>query len=252
MFPPPPAAIAAGDFAQRVKLSGRGDEFDLLAEMINDMLDRIGRLMDGVRQVSNAIAHDLRTPITRARARLEEAATARRDRRRATRCDRARDRRPRWHRCGVPRLAADRRDRGWIATLGIHRGWPWRRCSAGWPSFMRRWLKKKTCTSVLDVPPELAGLWRPGTDPAGGREPGGQRGQVLAPGRHGRGRVPSHPAARHGDHRCRSRAWYPGSRSRRGPPSGSSVARPPAARPARGLASRWSRRSPSCMAASCG
>ena len=68
------SAIAAGDFAQRVKVSGRGDEFDQLAEVINDMLDRIGRLMDGVRQVSNAIAHDLRTPITRARARLEEAA----------------------------------------------------------------------------------------------------------------------------------------------------------------------------------
>jgi signal transduction histidine kinase len=42
--------------------------------VINDMLDRIGRLMDGVRQVSNAIAHDLRTPITRARTRLEDAA----------------------------------------------------------------------------------------------------------------------------------------------------------------------------------
>jgi hypothetical protein len=66
-------AIAGGDFAQRVKLSGRGDEFDQLAETINDMLDRIGRLMDGVRQVSNAIAHDLRTPITRARTRLEDA-----------------------------------------------------------------------------------------------------------------------------------------------------------------------------------
>jgi len=68
------AAIAAGNFAQRVKLSGRGDEFDQLAETINDMLDRIGRLMDGVREVSNAIAHDLRTPITRARTRLEDAA----------------------------------------------------------------------------------------------------------------------------------------------------------------------------------
>jgi len=68
------SAIAAGDFAQRVKLSGRGDEFDQLAETINDMLDRIARLMDGVRQVSNAIAHDLRTPITRARTRLEDAA----------------------------------------------------------------------------------------------------------------------------------------------------------------------------------
>ncbi|MFL5254058.1 MAG: ATP-binding protein [Rhodopila sp.] len=67
-------AIAAGDFARRVRLSGRGDEFDQLAEVINDMLDRIARLMDGVRQVSNAIAHDLRTPITRARTRLEDAA----------------------------------------------------------------------------------------------------------------------------------------------------------------------------------
>lgn len=66
-------AIAAGDFTQRVRLSGRGDEFDQLAEVINDMLDRIGRLMEGVRQVSNAIAHDLRTPITRARTRLEDA-----------------------------------------------------------------------------------------------------------------------------------------------------------------------------------
>jgi signal transduction histidine kinase len=66
-------AIAAGDFSRRVRLSGRGDEFDQLAETINDMLDRITRLMDGVRQVSNAIAHDLRTPITRARSRLEEA-----------------------------------------------------------------------------------------------------------------------------------------------------------------------------------
>ena len=68
------AAISAGDLSPRVRLSGRGDEFDRLAETINDMLDRIGRLMDGVRQVSNAIAHDLRTPITRARARLEHAA----------------------------------------------------------------------------------------------------------------------------------------------------------------------------------
>ena len=68
------AAISAGDLSRRVQVSGRGDEFDRLADTINTMLDRIGRLMDGVRQVSNAIAHDLRTPITRARARLEDAA----------------------------------------------------------------------------------------------------------------------------------------------------------------------------------
>lgn len=67
-------AIASGNFARRVALSGRGDEFDQLADTINDMLDRIGRLMDGVRQVSNAIAHDLRTPIARARTKLEDAA----------------------------------------------------------------------------------------------------------------------------------------------------------------------------------
>jgi signal transduction histidine kinase len=67
------AAIARGDLAQRVTVTGRGDEFDQVAEVINDMLERISRLMDGVRQVSNAIAHDLRTPITRARTRLEDA-----------------------------------------------------------------------------------------------------------------------------------------------------------------------------------
>jgi signal transduction histidine kinase len=67
------AAISAGDLTRRVRVSGRGDEFDRLAETINDMLGRIARLMDAVRQVSNAIAHDLRTPIARARARLEDA-----------------------------------------------------------------------------------------------------------------------------------------------------------------------------------
>ena len=66
-------AIAQGDLARRVPKSGVGDEFDDLAEIINDMLERISRLMDGVRQVSNSIAHDLRTPITRARTRLEDA-----------------------------------------------------------------------------------------------------------------------------------------------------------------------------------
>jgi signal transduction histidine kinase len=68
------AAIARGDLARRVRRSGRGDEFDAMAEAINNMLERIAKLMDGVRQVSNSIAHDLRTPIARARARLEDAA----------------------------------------------------------------------------------------------------------------------------------------------------------------------------------
>ncbi|PZW41039.1 hypothetical protein C8P66_12226 [Humitalea rosea] len=67
------AAIASGDLAPRVPLSGRGDEFDRMGETMNTMLDRIATLMEGVRGVSDAIAHDLRTPIARARAKLEEA-----------------------------------------------------------------------------------------------------------------------------------------------------------------------------------
>jgi signal transduction histidine kinase len=66
-------AISRGDLTKRVPKTGDGDEFDELAEIINDMLDRITKLMDGVREVSNSIAHDLRTPITRARTRLEDA-----------------------------------------------------------------------------------------------------------------------------------------------------------------------------------
>ncbi|EHH67933.1 sensor histidine kinase [Gluconobacter morbifer] len=65
------SAVAQGDLSRRIPLTG--NETDLVAETVNTMLERIDRLMDGVRQVSNAIAHDLRTPITRARARLEDA-----------------------------------------------------------------------------------------------------------------------------------------------------------------------------------
>lgn len=66
------SAVAQGDLSQRIELNG--SETDLVARTVNTMLDRINRLMEGVRQVSNAIAHDLRTPIARARARLEDAA----------------------------------------------------------------------------------------------------------------------------------------------------------------------------------
>ena len=65
--------IGAGDLTPRVPLSERDDEFDKLGKTMNAMLDRIAQLMEGVRGVSDAIAHDLRTPIARARAKLEEA-----------------------------------------------------------------------------------------------------------------------------------------------------------------------------------
>jgi signal transduction histidine kinase len=63
--------IIRGDFAQRVPLSGSGDEFDQLGSNLNVMLDQIERLMTGMRQVTDNIAHDLRTPLSRLRARLE-------------------------------------------------------------------------------------------------------------------------------------------------------------------------------------
>ncbi len=67
------AAIAAGDLSRRVPVSDADDEFDRLGSTMNAMLDRIAQLMAGVRGVSDAIAHDLRTPIARARAKLEDA-----------------------------------------------------------------------------------------------------------------------------------------------------------------------------------
>lgn len=65
--------IIQGDLARRMPTRGTGDEFDQLAQNLNAMLDQIAVLMDGIRQVSDNIAHDLRTPLTRLRSRLEAA-----------------------------------------------------------------------------------------------------------------------------------------------------------------------------------
>ena len=65
--------IMSGDLGRRIALSGSGDEFDRLAAGLNEMLDRIQQLMRGLQQVSSDIAHDLRTPLTRLRQRLEVA-----------------------------------------------------------------------------------------------------------------------------------------------------------------------------------
>lgn len=65
--------IVNGDLDRRIPLRGTNDEFDHLAVSLNAMFDRIQGLMDGLRQVSNDIAHDLRTPLTRLRQRIEMA-----------------------------------------------------------------------------------------------------------------------------------------------------------------------------------
>jgi signal transduction histidine kinase len=66
-------AIMAGDLGARIPVRGTNDEIDQLVATLNAMLDRIQQLMEGVRQVSNDIAHDLRTPLGRLRQRLEDA-----------------------------------------------------------------------------------------------------------------------------------------------------------------------------------
>ncbi|HEY5105665.1 MAG TPA: HAMP domain-containing sensor histidine kinase [Caulobacteraceae bacterium] len=67
-------AIIDGDLHRRVPIEGSGDDLDRLAATLNRMLDRIGTLMESLRQVSTDIAHDLRTPLTRLKGRLEALA----------------------------------------------------------------------------------------------------------------------------------------------------------------------------------
>ncbi|HSC17526.1 MAG TPA: HAMP domain-containing sensor histidine kinase [Rhizomicrobium sp.] len=63
--------IMAGHLSRRLPLSRAGDEFDTLARNLNRMLDRIERLMKGMREVTDSVAHDLRSPLNRLRNRLE-------------------------------------------------------------------------------------------------------------------------------------------------------------------------------------
>jgi len=65
--------IMAGDFSRRIPVRGTGDEFDQLGNSLNSMLERNEAAMESVREVSNDIAHDLRTPLTRLRQRLDLA-----------------------------------------------------------------------------------------------------------------------------------------------------------------------------------
>jgi len=66
-------AIIAGDLKHRLPVSKNRDELDNLALLLNQMLDKIGSLIENIQQVSNDIAHDLRTPVSHLKFRLEEA-----------------------------------------------------------------------------------------------------------------------------------------------------------------------------------
>lgn len=65
--------VRAGDIARRVPLDGSGDRFDQLGGAINAMLDRIGGLLSELRLLTDSMAHDLRSPLTRLRARIDRA-----------------------------------------------------------------------------------------------------------------------------------------------------------------------------------
>ncbi len=66
-------SIMSGDLSKRIAVSGHHDELDDLSRNLNHMLDRIGQLMLGLREVSDNIAHDLKTPLNRLRNRAEGA-----------------------------------------------------------------------------------------------------------------------------------------------------------------------------------
>jgi len=70
-------AIMQGDLSHRLTSTQSGDELDTLSRTINGMLDQIEQLFHGIRDVSNAIAHDLRTPLAELRSRLEELSLTR-------------------------------------------------------------------------------------------------------------------------------------------------------------------------------
>jgi len=67
------AAVRGGNLKARARIRGVQDEYDELAEGLNEMLDRLERSMGGLRHAGDAIAHDLRSPLTRLRARMEAA-----------------------------------------------------------------------------------------------------------------------------------------------------------------------------------
>lgn len=65
--------IMSGSLSERMPITNRNDEFDRLSRTLNEMLERIEQLMTGLKEVSDNVAHDLKTPLTRMRNRVEGA-----------------------------------------------------------------------------------------------------------------------------------------------------------------------------------
>ena len=143
--------IMQGEVMHRMPVGQANDEFDRLSENLNRMLEEIERLVGGIRAVTDNIAHDLRSPLTRLKSRLEIAMNA------ADRSDRA----PRGHRTGDPggrpasrhvrRAALDRRcGGGRPACRHDHRRSGWR-ASRMWWNFIGRWPRSAAPASISTV-----------------------------------------------------------------------------------------------------
>ena len=142
--------VVAGNLSDRVPRRGTNDEFDQLAANLNGMLDQIERLMTGMREVTDNVAHDLKTPLSRLRARLELALLGPGRSAAQSRGDPRRDRGGRpaarhLQRAAQHRRGGSRRRRPRPASRSISA-----RSPARWSSSTSRWPRRKAlrCAST--------------------------------------------------------------------------------------------------------
>ncbi len=171
--------IAAGDLRRRMPSSGQGDELDMFAGTVNYMMGEVERLMAEVKTASDTIAHDLRTPLTRARAQLHRLAQSPkvdpadigRRHRRARRGAGAVPRHAAHLRAGDPRpqrrLRADR-----LGKILEHAG-----------ELYQPLAEEAGVQLSVSTPPGARGRGRPEAAVRGGQQPGGQRDEVHPRGR---------------------------------------------------------------------
>jgi signal transduction histidine kinase len=113
------SAIMQGDLRHRLPMARTGDELDTLSQTLNGMLDHIEHLIRGISNVSNSIAHDLRTPLAELRSRLEELALTRPPATETFRRDRRGSCRPRSRDAHLQRSVAPGGDRLGCAPFGL-------------------------------------------------------------------------------------------------------------------------------------
>ena len=136
--------IMQGKLSQRLPVRGSGDDLDRLAIAVNGMLQEIERLVADIQGVGDSIAHDLRTPLTRAARGLSGAATKReRPRRSKPRPTRPLRRSTRLSASFRPSCASANSSMAGDGRRSAR--WIWPRCCGTRPSCTSRWPRKRTC-----------------------------------------------------------------------------------------------------------